>query len=65
MANREEQGSLGPSSTAFDCRAVCGSWEWCSSVLDIGSIVQLKTFYKDRSPRVTQPQVGPTSSISR
>lgn len=65
MANREEQGSLGPSSTAFDCRAV---WE-------LGMVLQCPghqkhsptedIFYKDRSPRATQPQVGPTGTISR
>lgn len=67
MANREEQGSLVPSSTAFDCRAVCGSWEWCSMVSwTSGSIDQLKTYFiRDRTPRATQPQVVPTGSISR
>lgn len=63
MANREEQGSLVPSSTAF----VCESWEWCSMVSwTSGSIVQLKTYFiRDGTPRATQPQVVPTGSISR
>lgn len=57
MANREEQGSLGPSSTALDCRTACGRWECCSIVSwTSGSIVQLKIYFiRERTPRATQP----------
>lgn len=67
VANREERGSLGTNSTAFDCRDACGRWECCSTVSWTSvSIFQLKTcFIRDRTPRVTQPQVVPTGSTSR
>lgn len=69
VANREEQGSLVPSSTAFDCRAVCGSLEWCSSVLDIGSIVQLKTYFvrteAPGSPSLRWDPQGPSADDTR